>query len=316
MCVYIHARSHFGSTRSTKAFVRTIMRAAQQSNAHVGGTTPSARQSHRHDAVPHSGVEPPAGPESWAVIAIGINTHAWGIISDEFPDILSCCIDVRDVLGRESDESTRGTGFDNHTRVRMKAKELWAIVWEVASIILREFGLLVFLCNCDRHRSLSLAIELALHFGCKMISNMMLSSNPVHRPNNRSTKAIMHDVRYPLHQHRIRFRDHPNPIISIHSCIQGFDGVSWAIWEDESYRLPVCRTSSLCPVVVHASHPPSPLSDASSNGVEPLAAGLSAPPNIALDETLVSLVSGGPAASILHRTKTETAYIATTCVTG
>ena len=80
--------------------------------------------------------------------------------------------------------------------------------------------------------------------------------------------------------------------------------------------LPVCRASSVCPVGVHASHRPSPLFNASSNGVEPLAAGLSAPPNIALDETLVSLVSGGPAASILHRTKTETAYIATTCVTG
>ena len=61
MCMYIHMhRSHLGSKRPAETVVRTIMRAAQQSNDNLGATPPSARQSHQRDTAPDSGVEPPA----------------------------------------------------------------------------------------------------------------------------------------------------------------------------------------------------------------------------------------------------------------
>ena len=61
MCMYIHMHwSHPGSKRPAETVVRTIMRAAQQSNDNLGATPPSARQSHQRDIAPDSGVEPPA----------------------------------------------------------------------------------------------------------------------------------------------------------------------------------------------------------------------------------------------------------------
>ena len=61
MCMYIHMhRSHLGSTRPAETVVRTIMRAAQQSNDNLGATPPSARQSHQRDTATDSSVEPPA----------------------------------------------------------------------------------------------------------------------------------------------------------------------------------------------------------------------------------------------------------------
>ena len=56
-----------------------------------------------------------------------------------------------------------------------------------------------------------------------------------------------------------------------------------------------------------AKHPPPPLRATTSSGVEPPVAAPSMPSHIAFEETLVSLVLVGPAASIPQRTKKESA---------
>ena len=52
----------------------------------------------------------------------------------------------------------------------MMAKDMWGVVWEVAMCILRAFGILIVVCNHGRHRSLSLAYELADRLGCELVS--------------------------------------------------------------------------------------------------------------------------------------------------
>ena len=56
------------------------------------------------------------------VAALGIDTEHWGVVASAFPGILNCCINVCRAFPREENESTAGSGFDEPTRNRMKAK--------------------------------------------------------------------------------------------------------------------------------------------------------------------------------------------------
>ena len=97
------------------------------------------------------------------VIALGVKTDHWHLLLDSFPPIVSCCLDVRRAFTKQWDESTRGTGFDLSIRSRITSKKAWPFVWEIALSVLLKFGLLIVVCNYGKHRSLSLAYEMALH---------------------------------------------------------------------------------------------------------------------------------------------------------
>ena len=158
------------------------------------------------------------------VVALGILTEHWRVIARDFPCILNCCINVCKAFPRLDDESTAGSGFDRFTRERIMAKETWSIVWGVAMVVLREFGLLIVLCNHGKHRSLSLAYELAFHTGAELVS--------IRHPNRprsiRSVGEVM-DVLLPrLTRHVEVFGSRPHPVVGIHVCQVNFCGVGWA----------------------------------------------------------------------------------------
>ena len=162
------------------------------------------------------------------VVAMGIDTEHWRVVTRTFPGILNCCINVCKAFSKEKDESTAGSGFDLPTRNRMRAKEAWGIVWEVAMCVLRVFGLLIVLCNHGRHRSLSLAYELSAHTGCELVS----IRHPDRPKSLRSIASVM-DVFAPrLIRHIELFGGRPHPVVGIHVCVHDFDGEEWAVDND------------------------------------------------------------------------------------
>ena len=91
--------------------------------------------------------------------------------------------------------------------------------------VLNKFRILIVLCNHGRHRSLSLAYELAaFRAGCRLIS-MRYPDRPsmMRHPND-----VLRIITPRLVQHLDAFRGHPHPVVGIHVCRYGFDGTAWA----------------------------------------------------------------------------------------
>ena len=106
-------------------------------------------------------------PLDKVVISIGTRTDHWSELLESYPEIRNCSMDVAYALERREDEiSDDGTGFDESVRARMKNKDTWKVLWEVAVEMLRRFGILLVLCRHGKHRSLSLAFEIAKEFAC------------------------------------------------------------------------------------------------------------------------------------------------------
>ena len=159
----------------------------------------------------------------WTVIALGVWTEHWTSLIECYPDVLNCCVDVRDAFHREWDESTLGDGFQPSTRERMKAKESWTAVWEACMCVLREFGLVVIVCGHGKHRSLSLGYEIAESVGCELIS-----------PRDRSHRVRLRDVHQFMSYLAPRFEDHrelfggaKHPIVGIKKGMHEFIADEW-----------------------------------------------------------------------------------------
>ena len=58
-------------------------------------------------------------PSRHTVVAIGVQTDHWRLVSEGFPGIVNCCLDVREAFRRGWDDDTDGTGFDAPTRACM-----------------------------------------------------------------------------------------------------------------------------------------------------------------------------------------------------
>ena len=159
------------------------------------------------------------------VVALGIYTEHWMLVKQRLAGIYNCCINVASAFRLESDEDPRGSGFDLQTRSRMKKKRTWPVVWEVAMSVLNKFGFLIILCNHGRHRSLSLAYELAdFRAGCCLVS----MRNPERPSEQLHPNAVLDFITPRLVQHLDAFRGHPHPVVGIHVCRYGFDGTAWA----------------------------------------------------------------------------------------
>ena len=90
-------------------------------------------------------------------MAVGIRTKHWTALIEAYLDIFNCSMDVRYALGLEWDETVNeGTGMDEHVRDRMKKKDMWQVLIEVATFILAQFNILLVVCNHGKHRSLAL----------------------------------------------------------------------------------------------------------------------------------------------------------------
>ena len=154
-------------------------------------------------------------------MALGLQTNHWRELKQKYPGVLNCCIDVVEAFGRGHDERSSGTGFDEHIRERMMAKNTWETVWGVAMEVLMAFGLLVVLCNHGRHRSLSLAYELHKSFGVELVSIVNQSGR------YRGVSEFMKAVSLRLSQHVLLFGQLPHPVVGVFECIHRFDGPQW-----------------------------------------------------------------------------------------
>ena len=107
------------------------------------------------------------------VIAVGIETIYWQQLINLYPRAINYCIDVRKAFHKEWDESTASSGFNKHTRARMKMKPAWPAVFAVALCVIRRFRVVILVCNHGKHRSLSVAVELQQKLGdrCELISH-------------------------------------------------------------------------------------------------------------------------------------------------
>ena len=193
-------------------------------------------------------------PSTFMVIAVGIETPHWEALARFCPGMLTCCLDVRYALGREWGESARGSGFDGPTRDRMKAKRGWALVWAMARFVMESRGVVIILCNHGRHRSLSLAVELANRTGCELISIRS-------RANPRALLDVGTFVRAiepRMDVYLASFGQLPHPIIGTRTCTVLFDGVQWGHDRDPNHRSGSYSYLSLIPgdIVIVISRSP------------------------------------------------------------
>ena len=158
------------------------------------------------------------------VIAMGKKSAHWQEVRRQFPGTLrNCCIDVTKPLKKAEDESTAGSGFDAGTRQRIQDKPAWSVLWEIALHLVNTFGVLIVLCNHGRHRSLSLAYEVACHEGCELVSIL-----------NRSVRSVMAAISPRLCEYIETFsRREPHPISGgIWLCKYAFNGDDWPTQKD------------------------------------------------------------------------------------
>jgi len=157
------------------------------------------------------------------IIAVGLNTQHWYALSTEFPIIHNCCLDVRDAFSREWDEDTQGTGFELSVRNRIKAKMTWGIVFQTAWVIAQEMGLVIIVCNHGKHRSLSLAVELATYLDGHLVS-IRHEDRPLHL---RHVTDFMNEVRPRLNSHTHAYSHRTHPVVGISVCKVAWDGHDW-----------------------------------------------------------------------------------------
>ena len=163
------------------------------------------------------------------VIAVGTKTAHWDKLVAAFPSILNCCIDVRDAFQRQWDDDTTGNGFDACVRDKVMAMPTWTIVKEIAMSVLKAFRLLIVVCNWGKHRSLSLAYEVANETQCELTS----PRDRNHPVRLKCVDAFMDYLSPRLENHRSLLRDAEHPVVGIHMCKVDFDGAKWA---EESNR--------------------------------------------------------------------------------
>ena len=91
------------------------------------------------------------GSTQWMIIAVGLMTEHWDALWSKYRSVANWCLDLRNALHREYDETTDNDGFSQSTRDRMRSKEAWNVVWEASMCVLRVFGLLVLGGNHGKH---------------------------------------------------------------------------------------------------------------------------------------------------------------------
>ena len=94
--------------------------------------------------------------------------------------------------------------------------------------VLREFGILIILCNHGRHRSLTLAYELATRTGCRLV-RMRDRDRPSQMLQPHSVLQI---ITPRVRRHLEDFARYPHPVAGIHVCRNDFDGTAWAANEN------------------------------------------------------------------------------------
>ena len=160
-------------------------------------------------------------PLDKVVISIGTRTDHWSELLESYPEIRNCSMDVAYALERRGDENPdNGTGFDELVRDKMREKDTWKVLWEVAVEILARFRILVVLCTHGKHRSLSLAYEIHKEFGCKLIS----PRNPTFRRRWRDPKQFLADIAPRLEEHKKIHGKKLHPLVGIWICKRSFNG--------------------------------------------------------------------------------------------
>lgn len=109
-------------------------------------------------------------PSRTAAIAVGKQTDHWRALVRRFPDVWRCSLDVSRSFEAPWDCDTRGTGYDAGVRDRIAESPTYATLMEAAMHLLRTLGVVVLVCNHGKHRSLSIAWEVASRSGAVLLA--------------------------------------------------------------------------------------------------------------------------------------------------
>ena len=113
--------------------------------------------------------------------------------------------------------------MDKSVRDRMRCKSAWNVVWEVALGIMRHFRILVVLCNHGKHRSLSVAYDIADYLNCELVS----PRNHLHTVRLKDVPSFLSYLTPRLNWHREVYGRASHPLVSIGVCNCDFDGPEW-----------------------------------------------------------------------------------------
>ena len=159
------------------------------------------------------------------VIAMGRKTEHWKTLAAQFPCVRNCVIDVRRAFTREHGEDTSGTGFDSDVRQRIKMKPAWPVVFEIAMLVLQTFGLCIVLCNHGKHRSVTVAYEVAKRSAALLVSPRYGNG----KLQDASPSVFLETVLLRLLQHRDMHAHSSHPLLAIGEVVSNFDGRCWAV---------------------------------------------------------------------------------------
>ena len=158
------------------------------------------------------------------MISIGTRTAHWSELLDSYPEIRNCSMDVAHALERREDENPdNGTGFDELVRDKMRKKDTWKVLWEVAVEILARFRILLVVCRHGKHRSLSLAYEIHKEFECKLISPCY-TDDEYFRRRWRDHELFLADISPRLDEHKRIHGKERHPLVGVRICKRSFNG--------------------------------------------------------------------------------------------
>ena len=167
---------------------------------------------------------PPSTPCNRVVFAIGTQTRHWVRFQQTYGSYLPCVINVTELFRRGPGDNTRTTGFDEECRRRIRRMSLFYPILCIANVLLDMYEIVIVLCRHGRHRSLTVAYELARATGATLVApcHRSMVEGPYMHPNY----LVAYIERY--HSGKLEAcRKSPFPIVSVCYSDLVWDGRSW-----------------------------------------------------------------------------------------
>ena len=142
-----------------------------------------------------------------------------------FAFVVNAAIVVTQLLVKERHESTAGTGLDDSCSKRIRSKAAYPLLRAMAKIILKEFGLLIVVCNHGRHRSVALANDIAIEEGATLIAPC---SRHLGRKYHMTVASFIECMAPGVEAHIEAHGWRPFPIRSLGVVLAPWDGIVWA----------------------------------------------------------------------------------------
>ena len=141
-----------------------------------------------------------------------------------YPAAAACCLDIRRAFHRPWEANAEGTGFDAACRRRVAESPTYPPLLETAIYILQSLGVVILVCNHGKHRSLSLAYDVASLTGGVLVATRDAESPQRLGPVDYFIKV----VEAFLEPFSEIFAGWPHPIRQVVVAVDSWDGTAWA----------------------------------------------------------------------------------------